>query len=252
VPKLGASLVILALAAHVRATESLAPPAREHSPIPSITHQLIVVRAPSWRAVGATLQRFERAVDGDWRPVGTPTPINVGRNGMAWGRGLQSPEPGPQKKEGDEKSPAGVFGLGSAFGYSEHIVEGANSYPYLPIRDSTSCIEDKRSRYYNQVIEPASVAKPDWSVRDKMLRKDGLFRLGIIVEQNAGRTVPGAGSCIFLHIWRGRGKGTAGCTAMPPEAIEDLIRWLDLSKRPVLVQLPDNEYVRLQANWGLP
>ncbi len=251
-PKLGASLAILALAAHMGAADSVALPPHARPPIPPLTRQLIVVRAASWTSVGATLQRFERSVDGNWQSVGASTPINVGRHGMAWGRGLQSIEPGPQKREGDEKAPAGVFALGPAFGYSDHILEGAKSYPYVHIHDRTSCIEDARSRYYNQVIDPAAVTRPDWSVRDKMLRRDGLFRWGIIVEQNAAATVPGAGSCIFLHIWRGRGRGTAGCTTMPPDAIEEIIRWVDPSKRPVLVQLPNSEYARLEADWGLP
>jgi len=65
--------------------------------------------------------------------------------------------------------------------------------------------------------------------------------------------VPGNGSCIFLHIWRGPGQGTAGCTAMPEEILLDTIHWLN-SKAPnaVLVQLPDSEYQRLKAKWSLP
>jgi hypothetical protein len=32
-------------------------------------------------------------------------------------------------------------------------------------------------------------------------------------------TVPSAGSCIFIHVWRARDKGTAGCIAMPESRV---------------------------------
>jgi hypothetical protein len=31
-----------------------------------------------------------------------------------------------------------------------------------------------------------------------------------------------------------------------------LMRWLDRSRRPAIVQLPADEYARLMAAWGLP
>ncbi len=200
-----------------------------------------------------TLQRFERGAEGAWQAVGATIAVNVGRRGMAWGRGLMTgDEPGPVKKEGDQKSPAGAFALGAAFGYRETLPEGAKPYPYVHVRRGISCIEDKNSKYYNQVIDPSSVGHADWTAKDEMLRPDGLFRWGVIIEHNAKDRVRGAGSCVFLHIWRGLGKGTAGCTAMPRDTIEETLRWLDPSEHPVIVQLPESEYLRLRVAWELP
>jgi L,D-peptidoglycan transpeptidase YkuD (ErfK/YbiS/YcfS/YnhG family) len=64
--------------------------------------------------------------------------------------------------------------------------------------------------------------------------------------------VRGAGSCVFLHIWKGLGKGTAGCTATTSDTVEETIRWLDVSSHPVLVQLPESEYLRLRSAWSIP
>jgi D-alanyl-D-alanine dipeptidase len=229
------------------------PASTDPSPVPTSTRQLIVVRSESWAAVTGSLQRFERSSDGAWRQVGASTTVNLGRRGMGWGRGLQtSEEPGPVKKEGDQKSPAGIFALGPAFGYRDALPDGAKQYPYVHVRRGISCIEDMKSKYYNQVIDPSSITHADWSVRDEMLRPDGLFRWGVIIEHNAKDTVRGAGSCVFLHIWKGLGKGTAGCTAMPGETIEETLRWLDSSERPVIVQLPESEYQRLRSVWALP
>jgi L,D-peptidoglycan transpeptidase YkuD (ErfK/YbiS/YcfS/YnhG family) len=63
---------------------------------------------------------------------------------------------------------------------------------------------------------------------------------------------PGGGSCVFLHIWRSSGLGTAGCTAMAANNLESLLLWLDPSRTPVLVQLPQSAYTRLASKWGLP
>jgi L,D-peptidoglycan transpeptidase YkuD (ErfK/YbiS/YcfS/YnhG family) len=253
VQKLGTCLAILSIAARAWGDDPAPASGAEHSPVPAATRQLLLVRSASWKAVTATLQRFERSPGAAWQTVGAAAAVNVGRKGMAWGRGLHAgDEPGPVKKEGDERSPAGAFALGPAFGYKDVLPDGAKRYPYVHVRRGISCIEDSRSKYYNQVIDPSAVANADWAAKDEMLRPDGLFRWGVIIEQNAKETVRGAGSCVFLHIWKGLGKGTAGCTAMPVETVEETIRWLDPSERPVLVQLPESEYTRLRAAWALP
>ena len=43
-----------------------------------------------------------------------------GKNGLAWGKGIADnldQRDGPVKHEGDGKAPAGIFKLGTAFGY---------------------------------------------------------------------------------------------------------------------------------------
>ena len=58
------------------------------SPI-ALSRQLVVVTTPGWDSTTGTLQRFERARNGDaWHAVGTATPIVVGRTGLAWGIGF--------------------------------------------------------------------------------------------------------------------------------------------------------------------
>ena len=51
--------------------------------------------------------------------VGEPTPVTIGRAGSAWGLGLHPAQRGPQKREGDGRAPAGVFRIGTAFGYAD-------------------------------------------------------------------------------------------------------------------------------------
>jgi D-alanyl-D-alanine dipeptidase len=97
-----------------------------------------------------------------------------------------------------------------------------------------------------------TTVSPDWNSSEHMLRSDDLYRWGVVVDHNADPPRPGAGSCIFLHIWRGPGQPTVGCTAMPQENLESVLGWLDPAKKPLLVQLPESEYQRLKRKWKLP
>jgi D-alanyl-D-alanine dipeptidase len=85
-----------------------------------------------------------------------------------------------------------------------------------------------------------------------MRRADDLYRWGILVDHNANPPVAGGGSCIFMHIWRGPGQPTVGCTAMAQADLELLLGWLDPERKPLLVQLPATQYQKLRHRWNLP
>ena len=84
-----------------------------------------------------------------------------------------------------------------------------------------------------------------------MLRDDARYAIGALIGHNPDR-LPGAGSCLFIHVWEGPGLPTAGCTAGAHEQIMALCAWLDEACAPALVQLPAAAYRRYQAAWGLP
>jgi len=82
------------------------------------SQQLLLVVAEDWQSKAARMQRFERVrPDEAWQPVGTSFPVNLGRGGLGWGRGLHGLAlgSGPVKGEGDGKAPAGLFALGQGF-----------------------------------------------------------------------------------------------------------------------------------------
>ncbi|HEY6248320.1 MAG TPA: L,D-transpeptidase family protein [Candidatus Angelobacter sp.] len=228
--------------------------ARDPQAIQSAT-ELVVVTTADWNAVPGTLQRYERAhAGGKWRPVGEPVTVVVGKNGLGWGSGVDPTgvrEPGdPIKKEGDGKAPAGIFRLSSAFGYAGEEQSGWRM-PYISLTPSIECVDDAGSKFYNRVVDRASVS-PDWKSSEHMRREDELYRWGIVVDHNANPPKAGEGSCIFLHIWRGPGQGTVGCTAMSREQMEALLAWLDPTRQPLLVQAPASQYQQFRHKWHLP
>ena len=216
--------------------------------------QLVLVVSDNWDATTAVLRRYSRlASNKPWQAVGEPVPVNVGRAGLGWGRGLHGspPLPGPTKREGDGRSPAGAFSLPLAFGYAPKAQAERVKLPYMQLTAEVVGVDDVKSRYYNQIVRTDRVAK-DWDSAETMLRPDGLYEWGVFVNHNVSPTQPGAGSCIFLHIWRGPEKPTSGCTSMSRENMILLAQWLDPSCRPVLVQLPAGTYRLVVKPWDLP
>lgn len=248
---------VLALAALLGVPSSA--PAQAPRPAPPVegARQLLVVTTAGWDTVAGTLRRFERdAPGGDWRAVGEAVPVVVGRSGMGWGKGLHAADPAagdPVKREGDGRAPAGAFRIGSAFGYASASSVRWIRLPYIRSTETFRCVDDVKSAYYNRVVDSAAVRK-DWTgTVERMRLADDQYKLGAIVEHNwGGQTRPGDGSCIFLHVWRGPGEGTAGCTAMAEASIAAVLRWLDPALAPALVQLPRAEYDAKRLAWGLP
>lgn len=213
--------------------------------------QMVVVTTADWTAIQGTMQLYERAGNG-WSRTGEPIAVVVGRSGLGWGSGLiasvRKPSD-PIKHEGDGRSPAGIFPIGAAFGFDEQKPEWLK-LPYMPLNAATECVDDAGSSYYNAVVDRVATLKPDWNSSEKM-RSIDVYRWGVVVDQNTARQ-QGAGSCIFLHIWNGPERPTAGCTAMERAKLEDVMKWLDPSAHPVMVALPRAEYERLRSTFQLP
>ncbi len=242
---------------------ALASSSSPASPIPDTARQLVLVTTAGWSATDGVLQRYARDEAGAWQPVGGPVPVVVGRSGLGWGLGLhpEAPAGDPVKAEGDGRAPAGAFRLSAAFGYADSAATGL---PFVST-PGLQCVDDRASASYNLVRSVP--AEADWTSHETMRRRDGLYRIGAIVAHNGPGVdpalVPGArltedapaaggGSCIFLHVWRGPGSTTAGCTAMPDARLAEVLAWLDADADPVLVQLPAGQAERLRALWGLP
>lgn len=219
--------------------------------------QLVVVTTSDWNAVQGKLQRYERAhALAQWKAIGGPVNVVIGKTGLAWGAGLRSTRgmSGPIKKEGDGKAPAGMFLLSATFGYAAERPAGWKM-PYIAVTESVECVDDTHSRYYNRIVDRTTVT-PDWNSSEHMLLGDDRYRWGIVVDHNAASdsqpAVSGRGSCIFLHIWLNPETSTVGCTAMTPENLETVLAWLDPTRSPLLIQLPEPQYKVLSRRWKLP
>jgi L,D-peptidoglycan transpeptidase YkuD (ErfK/YbiS/YcfS/YnhG family) len=216
--------------------------------------QVLVVTTADWSAVDANVRLYERQdARSAWIPAGEMIPAVVGRNGLAWGRGVHPdlPAGGAQKKEGDGRAPAGIFRLGPAFGYAPGESVPWIGLPYRQMTESSKCVDDPTSPAYNRLVDERNVRR-NWNSFEDMKRRDEQYRWGIVIGHNTDPVAPGGGSCIFLHIWDRPSKGTSGCTAVSSTDMEEILRKLRPGANPLLIQLPQGEYERLRGSWGLP
>jgi L,D-peptidoglycan transpeptidase YkuD (ErfK/YbiS/YcfS/YnhG family) len=224
------------------------------SVIPATAQQLITGVIADWRSTRVTLRRWRRA-DGAWRPDGDAWQGVIGK-GAAWGAGLHgkgapSQADGPRKREGDGKSPAGVFALRGTYGYAARPPAKA-VLPYTQVTADWLCIDDPESPHYTQILDRSHLpagAEVDWKSAEAMRRRDALYTRVVDIAHNP-TAKPGDGSCIFFHVWRSAAAATVGCTAMPEARLEALIGGLDPSA--VYVLLPRAAYDAFAAPWGLP
>jgi L,D-peptidoglycan transpeptidase YkuD (ErfK/YbiS/YcfS/YnhG family) len=216
--------------------------------------QVVLVTTGSWDATHGTLRTYERDSRG-WHAVGGGQPVVVGRSGSAWGTGLSgTPTDGPRKKEGDNRSPAGVFRIGDAFGYA---ASADTQMKYRALQAGDYCIDATTSPLYNRIVDTRDVGEAvvkdstEPMRRDLHVNGDQRYRLGFVIENNANN-VPGAGSCIFAHIWHSSDTPTAGCTAMELDVMQHLLAWLRPERKPVFVLMPERTYATLWRKWQLP
>ena len=133
-------------------------------------------------------------------------PCTVGRGGIVAGEA---------KREGDGATPCGVHRIVATLFRPDRMAPPA---PWArPIGPRDLWCDDPASPRYNHAVRA-----PFGASAERMRRADRLYDLVLVLDWNRPRAVPGRGSAIFVHRWRGPGHPTEGCVALAPEAL----RWL--------------------------
>ena len=216
-------------------------------------HQLIVGIAPDWNSMRGHIQLFHRTDGGAWQASSGQVPVLFGKNGLAWGRGVEgTDEPGLHKQEHDGRAPAGVFRIGKIYTYDSALPEGA-SYPFHQVTTADAWVDDVNSPNYNKFVTiPDPQNPPAWFDKMKMRQGDFAYHWLVEIRHNSDPPAAGAGSAIFFHIRRGESRPTSGCTTMAEPELVKLICWLRASDHPEYALLPADEYEKKWRAWGLP
>jgi L,D-peptidoglycan transpeptidase YkuD (ErfK/YbiS/YcfS/YnhG family) len=185
--------------------------------------QVVVVLADEVEPTQATISAWELAGEW-WNKVFAAMPAVIGRHGFA---------PPGEKREGDGRTPSGSFSLKRAFGYAASARTGLE---YRQANSEDFWVDDPESAQYNQWV----TGTPQASSFEVLKRPDDLYKQVIVIEYNTGPIVPGHGSAIFLHNWRNKKTPTAGCVALSARNVKKLLKWLDVSREPLIV-LGDEE-----------
>ena len=113
------------------------------------------------------------------------------------------------KKEGDKKTPKGIFELENLYFRKDRIKKPITSLKCIEIKRNMGWCDDiKLSKQYNKLIRINEKSK-----HEKLTRKDHKYDMLIPIKYNFKKPIPGLGSCIFIHLTKNY-KPTAGCVAL--------------------------------------
>jgi L,D-peptidoglycan transpeptidase YkuD (ErfK/YbiS/YcfS/YnhG family) len=131
---------------------------------------------------------------------------HVGKNGVS-----------SSKREGDLRTPAGVFPLRGGFGARAN--PGLRVGSWLRVDSRDVWVDDPSSSLYN--THQRTPASGRWSSAEPLLNTPA-YNYAQVIGYNEART-PGRGSAIFLHV--DLGHGTAGCVSLPTSGLLAVMRW---------------------------
>lgn len=158
-----------------------------------------------------------------WQTEKVLTEIAIGKNGAT-----------TDKREGDFKTPLGLFKLGSAFGISSIKTD----YPYLKVTNDSYWVDDSMSPNYNKWVELNKENIKNWQSAEHLIDYDE-YKLGFIIEYNTTEQYDelnkgnDKGSAIFLHI---KTKDyTSGCIATTEENIKYILNWVKTENNPYIL-----------------
>ena len=157
---------------------------------------------------GAALSLKEKKRPGgtEWKLI-LETPAMIGKNGLG------------KTKEGDGKTPSGVFSFVKAFGILENP---GTELEYTQVDESHYWVDDGNSKYYNQFVSVREVT-PDWTSAEHIVEYEECYRYVLATSYNVER-IRGKGSAVFLHCTSDQGEGTAGCIAVPEVYMREIMK----------------------------
>lgn len=191
--------------------------------VPPDTRQVLLVVDDTFLFLTSRKVYALQRADSTWREARAPMDAVVGRNGFA---------PPGEKREGDGRTPSGLYRLGTVFGYAE---SAATKMPYRQAAADDLWVDDIHAADYNRWVKQSETRAASF---EKMRRDDDLYKYGVVIEYNTDPVVKGHGSAIFMHVWAGAGSTTAGCVAVSEEDILSILAWLDPAARPVILINP--------------
>ena len=123
---------------------------------------------------------------------------SIGKNGLS-----------VKKKEGDKKTPKGLFGIEHLYYRKDRIDKPKTTLKCIKIKKNMGWCNDSNSlKKYNKLIKINKNL-----THEKLKRNDQKYDLLIPIKYNYKKPIFGKGSCIFIHLTKNY-EPTAGCIAL--------------------------------------
>ena len=133
------------------------------------------------------------------------------------------------KKEGDKKTPRGLYRIGDLYYRSDRVEKPLTSIKCIKIKKNMGwCNDTKNKLKYNKRIKIGKNIK-----FEKLYRKDYKYNYFIPIKYNWHNPVSPKGSAIFMHLTKNY-KPTAGCIALSEK---DFLILLKIIKKNSKIQI---------------
>jgi L,D-peptidoglycan transpeptidase YkuD (ErfK/YbiS/YcfS/YnhG family) len=165
--------------------------------------QMLIVAAFSEDATDAWISLHVKQSDGSWHMIMT-SPGFIGKNGLG------------KTREGDAKTPTGVFHFNRAFGIAD---DPGCAIPYVKVDGVTYWSGDPREGYhYNELVSLKELPGLDLESGDSehIVDYPYHYQYCLNISYNEEGT-PGLGSAIFLHCLAPAKPFTGGCVSIPED-----------------------------------
>jgi len=156
----------------------------------------------------ASISMHEKDAAGIWRQLLT-TPGFIGKNGLG------------KEREGDHKTPRGVFRIDRAFGIQP---DPGCHMPYRQVDEYDYWSGDHRpGMRYNEMVSLKDYPDLDTENSEHLISFGVCYNYCLNMGYNPDR-VPGLGSALFIHSFCPTAPYTAGCIALPDAVMREVIR----------------------------
>ena len=180
-----------------------------------VSHSVIVVTPTRFLSSQGTLYIMENR-EKAWRVIDS-FPVRLGEGGVsllgysiaAWG-----------KREGDQKTPNGIYTMSEVFWQSWHAKVQLKGMLGHEINQQSYFVDDSFDVTYNHWQQSFKARG------ESMVSYPLQYQQGIVVDYNRNPALPWFGSAIFIHVWKNKSHATAGCIAMHQDNLNRLFNWL--------------------------
>ena len=170
--------------------------------------QVLITLAGSRSSDTGELNVYTKGDDGAWKTVYEGIRAKYGMNGLY------------KEKEGDSKTPVGVFKMNTPFG----IADSVEGFPdnYIKVDSDMYWNGDSASDRYNKLVNAKEYTAFDRSASEHLINYSGYYDYCIDTGYNYEGT-PYRGSAIFLHCVV-NDEHTHGCIAIPKEYMTEIMK----------------------------
>lgn len=180
--------------------------------------QLLVVYTEDTAQRKATFAVLEKK-ENNWVVMMDPVLASIGRNGFA-AKG--------KKKEGDGKTPTGIYNLGRLFTYEPSL---NTRLSFKQVDSNDKWIDDPKAPDYNTYVRGATSA----ASFEHLLLNSFDYKYCMVIEYNTHPVKKGKGSAIFFHLADENYTPTSGCVAIHEMDMLPILNWLDPYKKKAIL-----------------